>query len=96
MSNMFYVGQVDYIDQFNILADRVLTAGISFGSLSVTTAAASGTGSLSYALSGVFTYTPPDTYTTSQIDTSLALKAPPAIPKETLITLPVFGFLVNV
>jgi hypothetical protein len=83
MSNVFYVGQTDYIDQFNILADSIRTNGISFGSLSVNTVTASGTGSLSYALTGVFTFTPPDTYTTSQINASLALKAPLASPTFT-------------
>ena len=83
MSNIFYVGQTDYIDQFNLLASRVLTAGITFGSLSVVTGTPYGTGSLSYDISGTFTYVPPYVYTKTEIDTSLALKANTASPTFT-------------
>ena len=77
MPNKFYVGQTDYIEQLNLIADYLVGAGIALTSISATNTnglVGSGLGSLVYDnTTGVFNYTRPDTYTKTEIDGTIAL-----------------------
>ena len=77
MPNKFYVGQTDYIEQLNLIADYLVGAGIALTSISATNTdgpVGSGLGSLVYNnTTGVFNYTRPDTYTKTEIDGTIAL-----------------------